>query len=370
MRVGKYTSPHLVDFRERIVVDGEPIPGEAVVEFIERAMPAIERTGATFFEATTVLALEHLARAGVDVAVIETGLGGRLDATNVVQPLAAAVTNIAIDHTEYLGETRQSIAVEKAGIFKRGVPAVVGETEPVIAGELVRLARAAGASAVREVSRELSISDVEIGAYGTSFTAQWRSRSGEPVGGSNTEPCRLTTPLIGAHQAANAAVALVMLDAAGAELAVSLDEASRALGGVRLAGRFQRTGGWIFDVAHNPDGVRVLGEALAVVAPPRPVVALLCVLGDKDWRAMIDGLAPHVDRLVITQAPTAPASRAWDPAAAGAFATARGIAAEVVMDFDAALARAKSHGGTTLVTGSFHTVGDALARLQPSPVAG
>ena len=368
LRVGKYTSPHLVDFRERILVDGEPIPGRAVVEFVERALPAIERTSATFFEATTVLALEHLARERVDVAVIETGLGGRLDATNVVRPLAAAVTNIAIDHTEYLGDTREAIAMEKAGIYKRGVPAIVGEPDPHISGELVRLALAAGASPVREVARELEVTGIEVGPHGTTFTARWRRR--ERAAGDDTEGCRLTTPLIGAHQAANAAVALVTLDAAGPELAVSLEEAAHALATVRLAGRFQRMDGWIFDVAHNPDGVRVLVEALTVVAPPRPVVALLCVLADKDWRAMIERLVPHIDRLVITQAPTVPASRAWNPADAGAFAASRGVATEVVVDFDAALLRARSNGGTTVVTGSFHTVGDALARLQPSPVAG
>ena len=362
-RVGKYTSPHLVDFRERILVDGQPIPGDAVVEFIDRTMPAIESIGATFFEATTVLALEWLAREGVDVAVIETGLGGRLDSTNVLHPMVAAVTNIGIDHTEYLGDTRESIAAEKAGIFKPGVPAVVGESDPPIAEELVRLAGRAGARPVREVGRELAISDVVVGPDGTSFTAQWRERAQEP-------PQRLTTPLLGAHQAANAAVALVTLDAAGPELAMSLAEASRALGSVRLAGRFQRTDGWIFDVAHNPDGVRVLVEALVAVAPPKPIVALLCVLGDKDWQGMVTSLAPHIDRLVITQAPTAPASRAWDPAAAGAFAASLGVSTDVVTDFDAALGRARAHGGTTLVTGSFHTVGDALARLQPSPVAG
>ena len=370
LRVGKYTSPHLVDFRERILVDGEPIPGEAVVEFIDRAMPAIQETGATFFEATTVLALEWLARSDVDVAVIETGLGGRLDSTNVVHPMAAAVTNIGIDHTEYLGDTRESIAAEKAGIYKPGVPAVVGEADPAIAAELVRLARSRGAHPVREVARELSIADIVVGPGGTSFTAQWRAHAGRSVDGADATPQRLTTPLLGAHQAANAAVALVTLDAAGPGLAMSLSDASRALGTVRLAGRFQRTKDWIFDVAHNPDGVRVLADALVAVSPPKPVVALLCVLGDKDWQAMISSLAPHIDRLVITQAPTAPASRAWDPAAAGAFASSIGMPTEVVTDFDSALVRARAHGGTTLVTGSFHTVGDALARLQPSPVAG
>ena len=360
LRVGKYTSPHLVDFRERILVNGEPMPGEAVVAFIERALPDIERIGATFFEATTVMALEHLARAGVDVAVIETGLGGRLDATNVVHPLVAGITTIGFDHMEYLGDTLEQIAVEKAGICKPGVPAVIGEPSPPMAAELERLARVAGAEPVLVVGRDLTLRDIVVGGEGTTFT----------VAHDDGVARELHTPLIGLHQAFNAATALLMLEAAGPALAVSFDDAAKALEGVRLAGRFQRVDGWIFDVAHNPDGMRVVVQTLATVRPSRPLVALLCVLGDKDWRAMIELLGPRVDRLVLTQAPTAPASRAWDPDAAGAFARTAGFVAEVIGDFDEAMRRARVLGATVLVTGSFHTVGDALARLQRSPVAG
>jgi dihydrofolate synthase/folylpolyglutamate synthase len=146
LRVGKYTSPHLVDFRERILVDGRPIFSRAVSDFVERWTPLVEEVGATFFEATTAMAFDWFARAEVDVAVVEAGLGGRLDATNVLTPRAAGVTSIGLDHTEYLGETFEAIADEKAGIFKRGVPAVIGEPEPAIAGRLAGRARAAGAA--------------------------------------------------------------------------------------------------------------------------------------------------------------------------------------------------------------------------------
>ncbi len=129
-RVAKYTSPHLVDFRERMTVDGIAVPEQFIVDFIERWTPTIERLGATFFEATTAMALAWFAECSPDVAVVEVGLGGRLDATNVVDPLQAIVTNVGIDHTEYLGETREEIAREKAGIFKPGRPAVIGEPRP------------------------------------------------------------------------------------------------------------------------------------------------------------------------------------------------------------------------------------------------
>ena len=138
--VGRYTSPHLVDFRERMLIDGQPIASDAIVEFIERWTPSIERIGATFFEATTAMAFELFAAAGADDVVVETGLGGRLDATNVVEPLVAGVTMIGIDHTEFLGTTVESIAREKAGIFKRGAGAVIGEPDPAIASLLGELA--------------------------------------------------------------------------------------------------------------------------------------------------------------------------------------------------------------------------------------
>jgi dihydrofolate synthase / folylpolyglutamate synthase len=361
-RVGRYTSPHLVDFRERMLIDGARVDEDAVTDFIAQWTPAVERLGATFFEATTALAFDVFDRAGVDVAIIETGLGGRLDSTNVVQPRVAGLASIGIDHTEYLGDTVEQIAAEKAGIFKANAPAVIGTEDPAIRHLLGRLAAERGANPIRIVADESVLRDVEVGTDGTSFTF------GRPAAG--VEPRRLRTALVGAHQAGNAALALTMLDAAGAPFRVSLDEAAALLPSVRLPGRFQRWGKFIFDVAHNPDGARVLAKTVREVVPPEPVVALLTVLGDKDWRGIIDALAGTVSHFVITRAPTAPASRAWDPAEAAAYAAGKGLSAERNDDFDAALEAASTAGATVLVTGSFHTVGDAMARLQVDPVAG
>jgi dihydrofolate synthase/folylpolyglutamate synthase len=359
LRVARYTSPHLVDFRERIVVDGLPVSEDEVVEFIERWTPAVERIGASFFEATTALAFLHFARAGVDVAIVETGLGGRMDSTNVVAPRAAGVTSIGYDHQEYLGPTLEAIAREKAGIFKPGAPAVIGEPDSEVRGWLARDARAAGATSVCVVADELALSQVEVTAHGTRF--RLRGLGEDRV---------LETPLIGRHQAANFAFTLALLDAAGDPFRVSLAEASEAVASVRLPGRFQRVGRWIFDVAHNADGARTVSASLAAVEHHAPVVALLCVLADKDWRAMIDTLAPVVDSFVLTNAPTAPSSRAWSLAEAAAYATERGYVAVAEADFERALVRAEGTGATVLVTGSFHTVGDAMARLQVSPLTG
>ncbi len=205
-RVATYTSPHLVDFRERMIVAGEPIPGPDVVEFIARYTPLIDEIGASFFEATTAMAFDYFARARADVAIIEAGLGGRLDSTNVLLPIVAGVTSIGLDHTEYLGTTLEEIAGEKAGIFKAGRAAVIGEPEQRIRDLLADRARSAGASNVRVVADEIVLDrNVVVDDGGTSCEIEWMGRR-----------TRLRTPLAGVHQSANLAFSLVMLDAAGA----------------------------------------------------------------------------------------------------------------------------------------------------------
>ncbi|MFN2566125.1 MAG: folylpolyglutamate synthase/dihydrofolate synthase family protein [Gemmatimonadaceae bacterium] len=359
LRVATYTSPHLVDFRERIVVDGRPISAAGVTEFVERWTPLVEEVGATFFEATTAMAFDWFARSEADVAVIEAGLGGRLDATNVITPRAAGVTSIGYDHTEYLGASLAEIAAEKAGIFKTDVPAVIGEADAEIAALLADRARAAGASDVVIVAEEFLLGDVLVESRGTTFSLQ-----------ADGERRVMRTGLVGPHQARNAAFALALLRAAGGEFAVGLTDFASALPNVRVAGRFQRAGRFIFDVAHNAAGAAVLADTLTAVSPRRPVAAVFCVLRDKDWPAMIGHLAPHVDRFVLTEAPSAPPGRAWDVEEVQAFLAGSGIEADTVPAFDHALAHARKIGKTVLVTGSFHTVGDAMARLQVSPLAG
>lgn len=359
LRVARYTSPHLVDFRERIVVDGAAIGEAEVVAFIERWTPAVERIGASFFEATTAMAFAHFARMGVDVALVETGLGGRLDSTNVVTPLAALVTSIGYDHTEWLGETLEQIAAEKAGIFKHGIPAVIGEQDAAVAAWLATAARAAGSSPVDVVRERTTISGIDVRADGTRFV-----RHG-PHGA-----VALHTPLVGRHQATNLVSTLAWLDAAGAPYRVSAAEAQAALPSIRLPGRFQRTGHWIFDVAHNTDGARTLAQSLRSLPEAHPARVLLCVLGDKDWRGMMDALAPVASEFVLTNAPSAPPARRWTLEDALQHARARGYAAMAEGDFDRALERVGRSGDVVLVTGSFHTVGDAMARLQVSPLGG
>lgn len=354
-RVGLYTSPHLVRFAERIRVDGAPVDDALLARCVERLRPGIERTGATFFEAATALAFLCFGEAGVELAVVEVGLGGRLDSTNVLTPLAAAVTNVARDHVEYLGETVEEIAAEKAGIWKPGVPALSGEADPGALRVLRERAGAVGApfAALDEVA---AVEGVEVTLEGTRFRLRseaWGERE-------------LRVRLVGAHQARNAALAAELLALLPPELRPAWESVEAGFAEVRWPGRFQveRRGGttWVFDVAHNPAGVASLAATLDAVALPRPVVLLAAILSDKEWSGMLPPLVQRADAVILTTAPTAPEGRRWDPEAAAA---GLGGGARVIPDFAGALSRATTLApyGSVVVTGSVHTVGDALAHL-------
>ncbi len=334
-RVGLYTSPHLVDVRERTLVNDIPISREAFAMWTERLRPAIEETGASFFEATTAIAFADFAARGVDIAVVEVGLGGRLDATNVILPLASCVTRISLEHTDYLGPSLEGIAREKAGIAKPGVPFVIGEADPGLAAVLEETALAAGARVVR-VAPEASY--------------------------------RGPLALYGEHQRRNAAVAVALLESLPPPYRPDAGAVRGGLARAILPGRFERRGKWIFDVAHNPDGVVVLIGAIRSAALRRPLHALVGILKDKDWRQMLALLEKVVDRLFLCQPPTAPAERRWSLAEVGEWIRSRNRAGsaggiEIEPDFDAALKTVQKGAATVLVTGSFHTVGDAMARL-------
>jgi dihydrofolate synthase / folylpolyglutamate synthase len=358
LRVGRYTSPHLVDFAERLVVDGAPMPHEAITAWLNQWEPEVTRLGATFFEATTAMALDWFSAQRVDVAIVEVGLGGRLDATNTVEPLAAAVTQIGFDHVEFLGDTLDLIAAEKAGIYKRDAVAVVGEAQPSVCALLTAHAESVGARGVLVTGRDWEVRDISVGASGTSFTLV--TTDGER---------RLTTPLIGEFQAHNASVALAMLRGAGGRWLEIERNAAALLSGVRLSGRFHHVAPWLFDVAHNADGAATVVANLLEVGAPLPVSAVVCVLRDKDWAGILRAVARVATHIVVTMAPTAPVARAWNLDEVTAWAESEGLPVQRVDDFALALELARARAATVLVTGSFHTVGDAMERLQVDPLA-
>ena len=357
LRTGLYTSPHLVDFRERIRIDGRAIPRAALVDAWRRVGPFAEARALTFFEAGTLIAFEWFAASRVDLAVIEVGLGGRLDATNVVRPELSLVTNVAFDHERHLGSDLASIAREKAGIFKPGVPAVIGEPDPGVAAVLVDRAREVGARVWR-LGEEASISDVTVSRRGTSFTYRSRARG---------DALALRTPMAGAHQASNAALALLALEAAG----VPLDPAAveRAVGHTRLAGRFELRGGGrglrVLDIAHHREAVAALLSTARSVAPRRPWVAVVSILSDKPWADMLDMLRKDMDAIILTQAASAPVSRRWDPAELERrYGAAPDVRVEPDLDTALGAAAELSGDGTVFITGSAHTVGDARGHME------
>lgn len=346
-RVGLYTSPHLVSFRERFRVNGQPISESAIAMWVDQLRPRMEQLDATFFEAGTALAFADFAARGVEIAVIEVGLGGRLDSTNVVRPLVSAVTKIELDHQKYLGDTLEAIAGEKAGIAKPGAPFVVGETRP----ELLRVLRA-------EADR--SVAALAPGARADLRVVPAEATWPGPLG------------LRGPHQRRNAAVALAILNALPAGYQAPADAIALAFASARVPGRLDRHGQWLFDVAHNPDGMRSLVRSIEQLNLPRPVHALVSILGDKAWPEMLVTLDQAVDRGVLTIAPSAD-TRRWDlgwleqwlsdPARPPATASWH-----LEPDFLKALREVQEGAGTVLVTGSFHTVGDVMEALGLAPI--
>jgi dihydrofolate synthase/folylpolyglutamate synthase len=342
-RVGLYTSPHLVSFRERIVVDGTPISEAAVLMWAERLLPLIQERHATFFEATTAIAFADFAARGVEIAVVEVGLGGRLDSTNVVRPLVSAVTKIERDHMKYLGDTLEKIATEKAGIAKPGVPFVIGERDQGLVQILRREAICAVDRAKRSSERDAA-ADIRV----LPPDYEWEG----PLG------------LSGRHQRRNAGVAHGVLMALPAPYRPTPEQVTRGFAKAKIAGRLDRRGKWLFDVAHNPDGMQALVAALEENPPPRPLHALVSILGDKEWPEMLVRLDRVIDRGVLTVAPTA-AGRGWNTAWLQRWLRNRSrprahAAWTLIPDFSTALATVQENAGTVLVTGSFHTVGDVM----------
>jgi dihydrofolate synthase/folylpolyglutamate synthase len=331
-RTGLYTSPHLVHPLERIRLDGVPIPEREFLWAMRRMEDVVRRLRPTFFEIMTAAAFLVFARRKVDWGVIEVGLGGRLDATNVILPAACAITTIDYDHMDRLGRTLAAIASEKAGIIKPGVPVVSSPQRP---------------SAARAIGPALRPSVRILRARGG--VLEFRS-------GRWTATLRAA----GAHQAANAATALALVEAAG--VALSAGVVRRAFAGLRLPARAETLGGrprWIVDAAHNPVAARALAEALRTLPRARRRILVFGASADKDVRGMLRILVPGADAVVFTRAEH---PRAADPDTL----RAPGRPALRTRTVGDAVATARALAGPAdaiVVTGSFYVAGEALAAL-------
>ncbi|AIZ43920.1 folylpolyglutamate synthase [Deinococcus radiopugnans] len=291
-RTGLFTSPHLTRFTERFQVNGQEVSSEIVEAALDHVRPHAEASGATFFEIVTALGALLFAQAGVDLAVMEVGLGGRLDSTNVLDPLLSVLTNVALDHTEILGHTLEAIAAEKAGILRAGRPAVTG-----VAAALLPPLRATGAD-LWALGQEIEMRTRSLG---------WQ---GAEVGVTLPQAAvSFHTPLLGAHGARNAALAA----AAAVRLGVGQETIRAGAAAARWPGRLERLpwhgGSILLDGAHNPDGARALASTLRELALP-PLPLIFGAAGDKDVDGVVEALRPHVSHAVLTQAALSPRAAA------------------------------------------------------------
>jgi dihydrofolate synthase/folylpolyglutamate synthase len=324
IRTGMYTSPHLCRFAERIRVDGAPVTDEALADLLTRALD--EGPDLSFFETATLAAFLAFREARVDLAVVEVGLGGRLDATNVVPtPAAAAITRIALDHTDRLGTTLEDIAREKAGIAKPGLDLLLGDMPASVRAAIDEVARASGATTTLVGDERL---DVNLG-------------------------------LAGAHQRDNARIAAAL----GRRIGASGSAIQQGLADVRWPGRLERIGNVLLDGAHNPDGARALAAYVSGLGiPPEQVVLVFGALADKDWATMLDELAPMATRRVYV------APQATSRGAAVASEMASRHPGTAAASLDAALdGLAAAPPALIVVCGSLVLVGQARARLLGLP---
>jgi dihydrofolate synthase/folylpolyglutamate synthase len=351
-RTALYTSPHLTRFNERIRIGGTEADDDALVaafDAVERARTSGAVIALTYFEFSTLAALHLFASAPLDALVLEVGLGGRLDAVNVVDADVAIVTTIGIDHVDYLGTTRESIGREKAGIFRAGRQAICGDPDPP--STLVEHAAAIGAPLWR-LGR-----DYTFAASGV----QWRYHG--PRGVRHALPL---PALRGAHQLGNAATALAALDALRDSLPVSANAIRAGLVGVELAGRFQVLPGRpavVLDVAHNPHAARVLADTLGAMSYHPTTFGVFGMLADKDIDGVVAALRPRIDQWYIAPLPGPRGAAAARIAAALRNA---GVDASAIHEFDdvehafAAARDAASETDRIAAFGSFLTVAAAL----------
>jgi dihydrofolate synthase/folylpolyglutamate synthase len=351
-RVGLYTSPHLLAYNERVRLRGEDADDATLAASFERVEAARGATPLTYFEFGTLAALAIFQDARLDALVLEVGLGGRLDAVNVVDADAAIVASVDLDHQAFLGGDRESIGYEKAGIFRGGRPAIFGDTDPP--ERLLEHARSIGAD-LQVLGRDYRIEEGE---------RQW-----DFVGRRSTRRALPIPALRGRWQLRNAAAALAALDEMAGRLPVSVGEVKRGLATVRLAGRLQSLPGRpsiVLDVAHNPHAARALADALGEMGFFENTFAVFAMLADKDIGGVADAVRHRVDRWFVS---AAQADRAAPAAKVAQILAGRdpGKPVRAFATVEAALAEARREAGPNdriVVFGSFHTVAEALRSVR------
>lgn len=352
-RVGAYTSPHVIDFNERIVIDGKPADDAVIVAAFERIEQVRNDLPLTYFEYGTLAALVVFADAKLAAWVLEVGLGGRLDATNAIDPTASLITNVALDHCDWLGDDIETIAAEKAGIMRGGVTTVYGARD--VPSAVLDHAKRSGAHLL------LAGRDFD---YERDSSGLWKWTSTDRALGDLPAP-----GLRGDFQYGNVAAVLALLEAAGLDRALDVALINRVLPTLSLAGRMQefKAGGprWLLDVAHNPAAAAQLGEVLADERRDESETwAIIGALDDKDVAGIVTPLDPYVDHWIAV---TADSPRAVTAAELGRqIGNACNRPCRIIDSLAEAMDFAGNRAGdqdTLLVTGSFYVVGPALRAL-------
>jgi dihydrofolate synthase/folylpolyglutamate synthase len=357
-RVGLYTSPHLIRFTERIKVNGKEIEEEEVAALAEWMRKEIEAAGITppftFFDFTTAMALYYFKQKLVDLAILEVGLGGRLDSTNVVDPLISIITNIAKDHEEYLGKSVFKIAREKAGIIKKGRPLITAVTQPQVLRLFSKVCQENGSPYLR-VGKEFRYDRTEDGDF--------------DYEGPNRKLWSIHLNLKGFHQVINATTALGAMEVLeDLGYRVSTDAMVDGLREVDWPGRLEMVSSSprvILDGAHNPAGALVLKESLEKEFQYQHLILLIGIMKDKNIQSMLHLLAPLADHIILTKPHT---DRATTPALLKKALGQNGKKAEIAEDLEEAIVRGLSltqKEDLFCITGSLYTVGEARAYFHP-----
>ena len=359
-RTGRYTSPHLVHFNERFCINGQPIDDDKLartvelVEALSTDVGAVEGKEPTFFECSTAIAFSYFGNEGVDVAILETGMGGRLDATNVVTPLLSVITRIGIEHAAFLGHDLETIAGEKAGIIKPGRPVVCGAMDATAAAVVRRTANDLGAvfvDAAENVS--IRIKNEDLGGQTLSMDTDAASYGA------------VRLPLVGRHQAENAATAVATADALVSLCGMEIDERAvkKGLESVQWPGRFQlirESPPVILDGAHNPDAARALAATVRKLAAKRPVGLVVGMCADKDAKAFLSAFGGGVDKLWVVPIRN---ERCMSPQILRSVGSGLGMDVEetdLVCARESAVQWASDRGGVVCITGSLFLVGEVL----------
>lgn len=356
-RIGLYTSPHLVDFRERIRINGRLIDQKYITDFFNDMKEKFDIIKPTFFEATTALAFNYFRDEKVDLAVIETGLGGRFDSTNVVTPVASVITNIEIEHTKHLGSTISQIAAEKAGIIKNGIP-VITAAGHMDAKRVIRQTCKQRKSNLISIFDETQWVIQDINERNTELDIFTRSQKYYNL--------RLALP--GRHQLENAVCAIVAAEQAE-PLGIKLSATGAVLGfrDVKWPGRLQKFSKQpevILDVGHNPAAMKILYEYFKEFYKDRYVIAVFGMLSDKDSNKMLTELNRFVDVIIITKPTT---DRAADPELLARQASHITSNFQVIPHVREAVNTARDHAraeDVVLITGSHYTVGEVLSQIE------